>query len=132
MIILILTPFVYRIIEQELWKKFIEKSDIVILPNENAYFIIIPIVILFLTLLYFSVVQYSKSKKLRIDNQNKIALIHGMMAIKADTTNMDKEKFYDKIADIVFDRVHHEKEENLPLDKIIQLIKAINPKDSQK
>ncbi len=100
--------------------------NIEITEKTNLYIYISPIIILFITLLYFSVTQYSKSKKLRIDNQNKIALIHGMMAIKADTTNMNKWRFYDKIAEIVFDKVHHDKEENLPIDKIIQIIKATN------
>ncbi|QFR39353.1 pentapeptide repeat-containing protein [Candidatus Gracilibacteria bacterium 28_42_T64] len=90
-------------------------------------FILLPLGILLSSFLYFSIYQYSKSKKLRIENSNKIALLHGFSAIRSDTgKDMDKGRFYDNVANVVFDKVYPDKEINLPVDKIIDLAKIIN------
>lgn len=87
-----------------------------------------PILVLLSTLLYFSVFQYSKSKKLRIENQNKVALLHWYLSIKATKWDwMDKWRFYNNIANVVFSKVYETKEsdKNLPTDQIIDIIKLI-------
>lgn len=92
-----------------------------------SYYYFIPFWIVLTTFLYFSVTQYSTSKKLRIENQNKVALLHWMVWIKADTDkDMDKNIFYQNVANIVFSKVYEWKEENLPLDKVLELVKIIN------
>jgi hypothetical protein len=73
--------------------------------------------------LYFSIIQYSKAKQLRIENQNKIALLHWYIAIKTDlSSDIDKWRFYDNIANVVFTSVYNKKEADLPFDKIVDLI----------
>jgi len=47
-------------------------------------YLLLPLWVLLSTFLYFSIYQYSKSKKLRIENSNKIALLHWFSAIRAD------------------------------------------------
>lgn len=90
-------------------------------------YILLPLWILLSTFLYFSIYQYSKSKRLRIENSNKIALLHWFYAIRTDTwKDMDKWRFYDNVANVVFDKVYPDKEYNLPIDKIIDLAKIIN------
>lgn len=90
-------------------------------------YILLPLWILLSTFLYFSIYQYSKSKKLRIENSNKIALLHWFYAIRTDTwKDIDKWRFYDNVANVVFDKVYPDKESNLPIDKIIDLAKIIN------
>ena len=85
---------------------------------------LIPFWILFSTFLYFSVLQYSKAKELRIENQNKIALLHGLQAINANELITNKEIFHQNIADVVFTKAYREKNpQNLPIDKVIDLIK---------
>jgi len=92
-------------------------------------FALIPFWILLSTFLYFSIYQYSKSKKLRIENQNKVALLHWFIALRTDNwSDFDKSKFYNNIANVVFDKVYQEKENNLPVDKIIDLVKVIDKK----
>lgn len=93
----------------------------------NKNYALIPFWILLSTFLYFSIYQYSKSKKLRIENQNKIALLHWLIALRTDTSNdFDKNIFYNNIANVVFDKIYNEKDNNLPIDKIIDLAKLIN------
>ena len=76
------------------------------------------------TILYFSIYQYSKAKELRIENQNKIALLHGFQAINANELITNKEIFHQNIADVVFTKAYREKNpQNLPIDKVIDLIK---------
>lgn len=95
--------------------------------NLETKYALIPLWILLSTFLYFSIYQYSKSKKLRIENSNKIALLHWFSAIRADTwKDIDKWRFYDNVANVVFDKVYPDKEINLPIDKIIDLAKIIN------
>lgn len=89
-------------------------------------YILLPLGFLLSTFLYFSLYQYSKSKKLRIENSNKVALLHWYIAIKSEKWDwMDKWRFYDKVADVVFSKVYEWKENNLPVDKIIDIIKLI-------
>lgn len=95
--------------------------------NWDLKYTLLPLWILLSTFLYFSIYQYSKSKKLRIENSNKVALLHWFYAIRTDTwKDMDKWRFYDNVANVVFDKVYPDKEINLPIDKIIDLAKIIN------
>jgi hypothetical protein len=103
-------------------------------PNERVFNISIqywlfPVSVLFLTFLYFSVYQYSKAKTLRIENQNKIAIIHWFQAIKADIGWwIDKRIFYSNTANIIFTKAFESKKHvsnDLPVDKIFDLAKEI-------
>lgn len=104
------------------------------IPTESVFHVnknyaLIPFWFLLITFLYFSIYQYSKSKKLRIENQNKVALLHWFIALRTDTwTDFKKDFFYDNIANVVFDKVYQEKEANLPIDKIIDLMNILNRK----
>lgn len=94
--------------------------------NVDKNFALIPFGLLLVTFLYFSIYQYSKSKKLRIENQNKVALLHWFIALRTDTwTDYKKELFYNNIANVVFDKIYQGKENNLPIDKIIDLVKLL-------
>lgn len=103
-------------------------------PKESVFhmdknYALIPFWILLSTFLYFAIYQYSKSKRLRIENQNKVALLHWFIALRNDTSSdFNKEVFYSNIASVVFDKVYQEKGANLPIDKIIDLINLINKK----
>ncbi|MDD3793466.1 MAG: pentapeptide repeat-containing protein [Candidatus Gracilibacteria bacterium] len=98
-----------------------------IIKVENPYYIIISISIVIFSFLYFSIVQYSNTKKLRIENQNKIAMIHGFQALRAEKGDgVEKGRFYNNIANVVFKSIYEEKNQgNLPIDKIIDLVKEI-------
>lgn len=97
--------------------------------NINIQYWLVPVSILLLTFLYFAIYQYSKAKKLRIENQNKIALLHGFQAIRAEKWDwVAKTRFYDNIANVVFTSVYDKNEkhidQNLPIDRIIDLVKT--------
>jgi len=97
--------------------------------NWDWKYSLLPLWILLSTFLYFSIYQYSKSKKLRIENSNKIALLHWYIAIKTEKSAwINKWRFYDKVADVVFSKVYEWKETNLPIDKLIDIIKIIDKK----
>lgn len=107
------------------WVSIPEKSVF----NIDSKFVLLPIWILLTSFLYFSIYQYWKSKKLRIENGNKVALLHWFIAIKSDTwTDMRKWRFYDNVADVVFSKIYSWKENNLPVDKILDIIKLIDRK----
>lgn len=92
----------------------------------NLQYWLLPIWILLVTFLYFCISQYSKAKKLRIENQNKIAMIHGFQALRAETWDgIGKWRFYDNIANVVFTPVFEDKNSaNLPIDKVLDLVKS--------
>ena len=103
-------------------------------PTESIFdlssqYILLPLWLLLSSFLYFCIFRYSKVSQLRIENQNKVALLHWLIAIKADTDEwMSKSRYYDNIADVVFTKVYNSKtaDQNLPIDKIIDIIKIID------
>lgn len=114
----ILIYFILITIVKTLW----EPSNSIF--NIEMKYCLIPFWILFSTFLYFSIFQYSKAKELRIENQNKIALLHGFQAINANELITNKEIFHQNISDVVFTKAYKEKNpKNLPIDKVIDLIK---------
>ncbi len=98
-------------------------------PTESIFWInlkysLLPIWILLSSFLYFSIFQYSKAKELRIENQNKMALLHGFQAINSNELITNKDIFNQNISDVVFTKAYREKnQKNLPIDKVIDLIK---------
>ncbi len=62
--------------------------------SSNNFPLILPLVITLFSFLYFSVHQYSKAKNLRIENQNKIALIHGYQAFQAESDSDKKYEYF--------------------------------------
>lgn len=82
--IVFIGPLVY--FGHESWVIFTKSGEswikIVDLQNMKWEFIA-PISILFFSLFWFSVHQYGRAKKLRIEQQNKQAMIHFMQAIVA-------------------------------------------------
>ncbi len=115
--------FINLYIINTLW--WIWKFNSSLFKIEKSYYTLIPISIILFSFLYFSIYQYSKAKQLRIENQNKIAMLHGFQAIKTDlSTWIEKWRFYNNIADVVFSKVYIWKNNNnLPIDKIIEIIK---------
>ena len=96
--------------------------------KRDSKYWLFPFWILLSSFLYFSIYQYSKAKQLRIENQNKVALLHWLQALRSDTTEwMEKWRFYDNIANVVFTKVYNskEKEQNLPIDKLIEVVNII-------
>lgn len=67
--------------------------------------------------------QYSKAKQLRIENQNKIAILHWFQALRAEKWDwVENWRFYDNIANVVFTKVYSKKVSNdLPVDKLVEL-----------
>jgi hypothetical protein len=99
-------------------------DNITIFSNINPYGIIISLSIILFSFLYFSIWQYWKAKELRIENQNKIALLHWFQAINSNIWITNKEIFHQNISDVVFTKAYRDKNsQNLPIDKIIDLIK---------
>ncbi len=93
---------------------------------------LIPIWVLFSSVLYFSVFQYGKAKKLRIENQNKVALLHWFIAIRTDNWDeISKSRFYDNVANVVFTKVFESKnsELNFPMDKALDIIRSLAEKN---
>lgn len=86
-------------------------------------FWLIPLGFILFSLLYFSLYQYSKAKQLRIENQNKIAILHWFQALRAEKWDwVEKWRFYDNISNVVFTKVYNKKISNdLPVDKLVEL-----------
>ncbi len=74
------------------------------LPNitqaSDTYFFL-PLLIILFSLLYFSVSQYSRAKKLRIENQTKVALISGYQALRINSPD-EKQYFVPNFANVIF------------------------------
>ena len=73
--------------------------------------------------LYFIIHQYSKAKNLRIENQNKLALIHELKAFELSENISEKAKIIlPNYADVIFTKAIPDKnEKNLPIDELIKL-----------
>jgi len=99
--------------------------------NIDTQYILFPLWFLFFTFLYFSIYQYSKAKEMRIENQNKIALLYGFQALKSEVEWWyNNQRFYNNIADVVFTKVYNWKwkHDNFPVDKIIDIVNFVNKK----
>lgn len=113
---------------QNFYSSIIEESSKSLFTTRDSLTRLLPISIALISFLYFSLYQYWKAKGLRIENQNKIAILYWFEAIKSDTTpNMDKWRFYDKIAEVVFTKIFQskKKEIGLPLDQVTKLATEI-------
>lgn len=88
----------------------------------EIYFI--PLEILLFSMFYFSIVQYSKAKNLRIENQNKIAAVNGFYGLKSDSKAYIKD-FLPNISNVLFNKLRSQKDKNLPIDEIIKLAKVL-------
>lgn len=93
--------------------------------KENFY-IFIPITILNSIFIYFSVYQFSKAKNLRIEFENRIALMNWYLWLQ-DMQEKNIDLFWAKTAEIVFSKAIPDKnDKDLPVDQIVSLIKWIN------
>ncbi len=103
-----------------IWKISSPKSRVF---NINIQYWLVPLWIILSTCLYFSLYQYSKAKQLRIENQNKIAILHWFQALRAEKWDWVVQwRFYDNIANVVFTKVYSKKVSNdLPVDKLVEL-----------
>lgn len=95
----------------------------------------LPFEIISLTFLYFCIYQFSKAKNLRIEQQNKIAVVSWYQALIAQEELTWKEVrlsyFLPNISDVLFCKVNEKNDNNLPIDKVVEvakLIKVINGK----
>lgn len=103
----------------------IPNSEKQVFQIDTKYWLI-PLYIILFSFLYFSLYQYSKAKQLRIENQNKIALIHWILSMEWKNYNFDISKIYENFANVVFTKVYFKKTSNdLPIDKVIDLAKSI-------
>jgi len=90
---------------------------------------ITPISVLFLSVLWFSVHQYGRAKKLRIEQQNKQAMIHLMQAILANDGKVSEEnqtfpKFAPFFANAIIHRPFSQDnyDPQLPIDEVRKVI----------
>ena len=119
--------------EEEIWL-FVTICLFVLLFWMTTKFIVyysyqyIPSIVLVFTALYFSCFQYTKAKHLRIENQNKVALLHWFQALRAEDWEwVEKALFYDNIANVVFTKVYNKKVSNdLPVDKLIDTVSNLS------
>lgn len=109
-----------------LWRIWENKKSL--LDIKTPYYTLIPISIILFSFLYFSIYQYSRAKQLRIENQNKIALLHWFQALRAEPNDwIQKQSFYDNIANVVFTKVYQTKtSKDLPIDKVLDLVTMIS------
>ncbi|HIQ57639.1 TPA: hypothetical protein EYG84_03120, partial [Candidatus Gracilibacteria bacterium] len=79
------------------------------------------------TVLYFFISQYIKAKNLRIENQNKVALIYGYQALQAETNANEKYQYFlPNFSNVIFAKaIPSKNEKNLPIDELVKLVKAI-------
>lgn len=88
---------------------------IVFLPLDAVLFIF----------LYFSIVQYSKAKKLRIEQQNKLAMIQFYIAHETKGNKEHMSILLPKFADILIREAMPDKgtaDKNLPIDEIVKIV----------
>lgn len=89
----------------------------------------LPIEVLFFSLLYFCISQYVKAKNLRIEHQNKVAIIDGYQAFKAmlgDDRDWLK-AFSPNVADVLFCKALDKdgREQNLPVDSVVRIAESM-------
>lgn len=101
---------------------------------ERAELVMIPITFILLSLLWFSAHQYWRAKKLRIEQQNKQAMIHFMQAVIAFDGRVSSEnQTFPMLAPFFANAIIHRPfsqenyEPQLPIDKLFELAK--NTKD---
>ncbi|EKE29429.1 MAG: hypothetical protein ACD_2C00177G0005 [uncultured bacterium (gcode 4)] len=87
----------------------------------------VPFELITLTFLYFCVYQFSKAKNLRIEHQNKIAIISWYKALLAHEEMTWKEirmsHFLPNISNVLFCKSNDSNDSNLPIEKIMDLAK---------
>lgn len=74
---------------------------------------------------YFSAYQFTKIKNLRLENSNKIAIAKGYQGFLFIHKDDDLKEVINNVTDVLFTKIKHIKERNLPIDEIIKLVKSI-------
>lgn len=100
---------------------------------EQFELMLLPVSLLLFSMLWFSVHQYARAKKLRIEQQNKQALIHFMQAIIANDGKVASEnKIFPQLAPFFANAIIHRpfSQENydpqLPIDELKKLADFAN------
>ena len=85
-----------------------------------------PLTLINSVFIYFSVFQYSKAKNLRIEFENRLALINWYLWLQ-DMGEKNIDVFWSKTAEIVFSEVFlNKKDDNLPVDQVVSLVKGVS------
>lgn len=124
---LVFSWWIYYLYTNLKFDKAIEVDYKVLLP-------FLPFEIICLTFLYFCIYQFSKAKNLRIEQQNKIAIISWYQALIAQEELTWKEvrmnHFLPNIADVLFCKANEKNDQSLPFDKALEIAKLV--KDTTK
>lgn len=134
LLLVLLVMFISAIVSGFVTMNTLLPTDKIIeVESINTPYMVIPFILLLFTSLYFSIYQYSRAKNLRIENQNKVALMHEFNILDLQKESNEKEEkmksILPKYADIIFSKaIPSKNEKNLPLDEIIRLAEIFNKK----
>lgn len=108
------------------YHKFIKDLSYTSFNLKDKYFNLLPFILSIWIFVYFTSYQYSKSKNLRIEYENRIAIMNWYLGLQ-DMQENYIELFSAKAADIVFSKAIPDKwDKNLPIDEILSILKLTN------
>jgi len=102
-----------------------------LLTNWNSidiwnYLCFLTIEIALIAFLYFAVSQFSKAKKIRIENENKVALVDFFQALRANNNPEEMKYFLPNFANILVSKASTDKKDKeLPIDEVVKLASTI-------